>query len=294
MPDNGARAWTVTGVTLALVFAAYFLPHVVSVVLLISASCRGCADDFLIALAEAAPVCLAWRSAASGVSVTIATGRLRCIERPVQTLEQGLTRISAGQFGHANAHGYATNLRECRFANEAAQLVREFEGSGAAGLRRQQHEFFTAPASQEIGRANRIQQPLGDPFEHLITRRVTVFVVNLLEVIEIEQKQGEGALVATSPLEFLSEGAFKQYTIGQSREVVVGGLPLEAALQILLRRDVVEHRDHVFETALAIATSGDRLPYGIARAIAVPIRDLAFPRPVSIGVCECGTDGFRR
>jgi predicted PurR-regulated permease PerM len=37
MPDNGARAWTVTGVILALVFAAYFLPHVVSVVLLIFA-----------------------------------------------------------------------------------------------------------------------------------------------------------------------------------------------------------------------------------------------------------------
>ena len=75
----------------------------------------------------------------------------------------------------------------------------DLEGTVGLGLPKQQDELFAAEAREDVLTANARANPRRDPPQHLIPGIMTVGVVDVLEVVEVEDHHGEGPVVADRP-----------------------------------------------------------------------------------------------
>ena len=66
-------------------------------------------------------------------------------------------------------------------------------GGGALGPRIWQHgdELFRAPASDEVGASGVIAEPAGDRAEYVIPGGVAEAIVDRLEVVDVDDRDGE-------------------------------------------------------------------------------------------------------
>ena len=165
------------------------------------------------------------------------------IEREIGVLDQVLAL--AGVVGkHRDADGGAGGQRFLadldRAVEQAAKLL-----SDQARLERvvdlaQHHEFVAAePRDEGVGRHLEFQL-VGDGPQDLVADDVTMNVVDVLEVIEIDPEHRERCSVCARAVDGLGEPRAHQLAIGQRGEGIVVRQERHALLRVLAFADVAE------------------------------------------------------
>ena len=109
-------------------------------------------------------------------------------------------------------------------------------------------EFVTAETCDAVGSAQAFAQPLADLAQELVTDRMSQCVIDHLEVIEVEPKNGEG-LIATQLEETIRDFLVELDAIGQTGQRIVQGHVLDLGLGLASLGNVFM-RDHPAAAAL--------------------------------------------
>src|SRR5215211_4330895 len=122
------------------------------------------------------------------------------------------------------------------------------------GLGGEDDELFPAPASQPVGRAEYGFHSSYDLAQYIVPAIVTVGIVHALEVVQIEENDGERSLVAFRLVRLLPQLGIELAAVGHSRQRIcvgqtvhdLGHLPLLEQLYFEVRRgvDQGDHRSH--------------------------------------------------
>ena len=98
--------------------------------------------------------------------------------------------------------------------------------AGDAGLAAQQHdEFIAAQARRVVDLARKTVQAARHLLEDFIARFGAVAVVDDLEVVEVEQADGQQALAFACQEQFLFEAGGQRGTVGQTGQYIIVVLP---------------------------------------------------------------------
>ena len=113
------------------------------------------------------------------------------------------------------------------------------------GVRQDDRELVATEARDRVGASRLALQDGGGPRDRVVPDGVAVGVVDVLEVVEVDDQQRRGLVVARDvvpdPLELLLEPA----PVEEPRQRVVVGQVLQLALVALLVGDVLEVADAV-------------------------------------------------
>jgi len=116
-----------------------------------------------------------------------------------------------------------TDLAEPIMLNIITQTFCMCAGARDIRSRRQDNKFFTTVACKYIGVAIGFFHNLGNPLQNLVTNQVAIFVIDLLEPVEIEKNDGKSSTVAFHPVDFsIKEMAEMQPVIDICQRVCVG------------------------------------------------------------------------
>ena len=109
-----------------------------------------------------------------------------------------------------------------------------------------QDELITAQARDRVFVAHHGAQPFGDFHQQYIAHPMAERVVHMLEVIQIQEDDGQGRLVVLCQPNGLLRAFCQQGPVGQSRECVVVGQPVNALLVGLAVIDFAVQVGHGF------------------------------------------------
>jgi hypothetical protein len=90
---------------------------------------------------------------------------------------------------------------------------------GVADTREEHRELVAALAADDILGPDRIDEPLGDSNEDLIPGRVAVGVVDPLEVVEVDEEEGDRPGTATPSGEGAFEVIAEEDPVGEPRQL---------------------------------------------------------------------------
>ena len=183
----------------------------------------------------------------SAVSVRVVLGDLHAVaavflgpvERAVGALHQMLQRVAPAQSADAEARGDAVDFRERFDRDQAAQLFRERGCFVHVGTRRQDQEFFAAPAADAVRVAQVLAHQSGDAGEDQIAGLVAVDVVDPLEVIDVEDHQRQLESVAVGATDFRGGESLELVPVPEAGQAILGRQFFEcgiAVAQFLLAR----------------------------------------------------------
>src|SRR6202035_143105 len=213
----------------------------------VSAALRGAAGE---SSGDAAPP-LAFRVGDAPPSVArilesrggnaIAAGLLAAVQRRVSDPEHllGHLVVATRDLVHA-AQAEACSHLDARLAgleggvrDRSPQLAGDVEGRFISGLRHDDGKFLTANPRHSVNpAAQSLLQPRAELLQDLVADGVTERVVDLLEVVDVAQNQGQGALVTRGPFELTREVLAEEAPAGSARQIV-----RRRQLAVLLQRD---------------------------------------------------------
>ena len=104
--------------------------------------------------------------------------------------------------------------------DQGADLLGDRGGVFGAGVGQQHEELLAAVASGEVALAHAGDECGSDGGEHVVAGAVTVGVVDLLEVIEVEQDRRERAAAARRLGDHALEGVARRPAVGHAGERV--------------------------------------------------------------------------
>ena len=113
-------------------------------------------------------------------------------------------------------------------------------------------KLVAAEARDGIGFANATAQAIGHDFQKLVADRMAERVIDLLEFVEVEIKQGN-LLAALGCGKRLFELGVKAHAIGQVGQSVVMRHMRDLPLRAFALGHVVDHREQVLRLALGVA-----------------------------------------
>ncbi len=144
------------------------------------------------------------------------------------------------------------------------------------GLRKQHRELISADPRQDVRLAHAMSQRSGDALEQIVARLVAERVVDVLEVVEIDQKHCARRAVARTPLHLLGQFLLEAAPVEQTGQEIVIDHVFEASRQLLALRDVLDLRDHVerLNPIIADQRDGHEHPELMAPGVAVALLDL--------------------
>jgi hypothetical protein len=161
------------------------------------------------------------------------TRLLRPGKRSVGELEQ-----RAGVAGILGKAGYPGRAVQ-RSAHRGRRLDGRSRGFGqskcarALGVGHHQSEFVAADSSHHTDVAHGRAQARGRVVEKPVTKRVPARVVDALEVVYVEDGDGERTLVPPSPLKLRAQYLLEAAVVGQAGERIAVGQLLEAPVVLL-------------------------------------------------------------
>ena len=83
--------------------------------------------------------------------------------------------------------------------DEVAELLRQGGRVVDAGLGQEEHELLAAVAADDVGRPQVGPDRLGDAAQDDVAGGVAVRVVDLLEVVDVDERDRQGPVVAATP-----------------------------------------------------------------------------------------------
>jgi hypothetical protein len=156
---------------------------------------------------------------------------LRGVERVVGRADQ--------RFAHRR------DVRREREAGAGGHVGRPDLGDGVADpagdgqrpleVRRREHdrELLPTGAPHQVAVADRATDRVGCLEQHLVADRVPVLVVDPLEVVEVEQEQGEGAPVTVAPRERRAQLLVERAVVEEPRHRVAAGERAELVVAVV-------------------------------------------------------------
>jgi len=158
-------------------------------------------------------------------------------------VHQAADIVPCAGFGHAATHGDAMAVNQRRGRHMPAQRHGSPQALLASGLRQDDHGFLAAPAAHQVDVAQHPCAAPGQRHQCVVADGVTVPVVDILEVIDVHQDDGERVAVAGRPAQLCLDGLdgldhapaigqLGQFVrVGHARQLVEGKLrDLEAVL----------------------------------------------------------------
>jgi hypothetical protein len=147
----------------------------------------------------------------------------------------------------------------------------------------QQDEFVAAVAGDGVVGAQTFAQATGGFPQHGVSGPVTQAIVDPLEVVEIQEDEGEAAVLAPGPGQLGVEPVRQQGAVGQAGEGVVGGLVAQFGLVALALGDVAGDGGVVGQRAGFVPVGQDDLGDGDVVVGVAAQAGLAFPDAVPGG-----------
>mmetsp|Transcript_67535 Transcript_67535/g.187133 ORF Transcript_67535/g.187133 Transcript_67535/m.187133 type:complete len:705 (+) Transcript_67535:27-2141(+) len=205
---------------------------------------------------------------------TVAALGLGGIQGPVGLAEQAVQVDQVARFGTGDAEaggqlqGRAVGWRDRRAGQLGAQPLGEPHRLVRPAVGRQDDELFTTVAGQQLAVANLGAREFRRRAQHGVTNRVAVQVVDMLEVVQVEDDEGDRPAVAAclrkQPGGTLDKGAAVRQA---SQEVGVAGHAqlLDQPLTLQLQRPAAQHRvaqrrDGALQVADFVAAGRRRQP----------------------------------
>ena len=129
----------------------------------------------------------------------VATLGLRSVQRHVGLPQElvGRTDTHRAAYADGDRNGVVTEVDGVR-SNRCSDPLGQRQCSIEIGLRRDDHELLPAPPSGEVAVADRRLDPAGELPQHLVASEMPLFVVDPLEVIDVQHQDGEWLAVAVS------------------------------------------------------------------------------------------------
>jgi hypothetical protein len=119
-----------------------------------------------------------------------------------------------------------------------AQPFADLGGAGHAHAGQHQHEFLAALACQHVGAAHVLAQQQRHRHQHLVAGSMAVFVVDALEVIDVDLGQRQRPLLALRRRQDLGAAALEVAAVAQSGQRVALGAGGELGRAFTLRLGV--------------------------------------------------------
>jgi len=109
-------------------------------------------------------------------------------------------------------HGHSCGDRDPRHALElldlSANSLREDQASGLIRMRQHGEQLLAAPADRNVALADGIEYDSADRAQDCVSRAVTVLIVDLLEMVDVEQYESERRSIANGVRDFARERFF--------------------------------------------------------------------------------------
>ena len=178
--------------------------------------------------------------------VGAATAGLGAIERQIGVLEQlvgvgavvGCDRDADAGIDHDLA--VIEVVRQCNRVAESSG--KSFRVGGLSDLGLDHRKLVPAQSSHQIGFADTVAQAVGDRPQQIVADRMAQRIVDILEVVEIEVKNGQ-PLTAHDPFERLLEPLPKQHPVCEAGERVVMGHVDNLGIGLLAVADIFVGHD---------------------------------------------------
>ena len=174
----------------------------------------------------------------------VAPLRLRAIHRRVRVLEQGLGVVAVLRVqAHAQAgagvefpSGHEKRLGR-RLQHALYDMVHAFS---AALVHQHQDELVAAQARDRVAFTHADLEPLRHHLQQLVARAVPQAVVEILEVVQVEERNRELVPLALGVRDRLMQAVVQEVAVGQSGKRIVAGLVLQPLAIGLDLRDVAD------------------------------------------------------
>ncbi|CAM2138214.1 hypothetical protein PT2222_100175 [Paraburkholderia tropica] len=223
---------------------------------------------------------------------TIAALALGAVERGVGLVDHDLVVARAGpRCGGAHArrdrHDHALHVHG-RVADRVADLLGYVQRVVERRARQQQREFLAAEAAEHVLLAHHVGHALRHRAQHRVAGDVAEFVVDLLEVVEIEQQHREVAAITLPAREFLHQARLEEAPVRDAREAVAVGVFAQLGHGVLA---LALHHAHVRDVGHRDA-HGDHLALAHQRhegAVLLHVVHAARDRPVVIEAEQVGS-----
>ena len=136
-----------------------------------------------------------------------------------------------------------------RLLQRLEDRLRDLARPDLVGTRQEQRELVPAEPSERVAPPDRAGEPGGDLPEQLVARGVTEGVVDLFEVIEVHEQEGEGCVLTHRGRDGDLEAVEEQRTIRELRQRVAEGLLAQRTLRLALLGDLRRARHDLADLA---------------------------------------------
>src|SRR4029077_16542547 len=119
-------------------------------------------------------------------------------------------------------------------------------------------EFFAPEAGRDIVRPEAVTQELAGGLEDLVTGLVTLRVVVVLEIVEVEQEHGEGMMASPRVDQYVGEFFQEEALVVElGQTVAVGHLLRSGAQVVVVEGDAGQVGDQTENGLLVLVMPGD-------------------------------------
>jgi len=133
----------------------------------------------------------------------------------------GILRKSRDADADGHIHVFSGIQPDRATGNAAANALGDRHRFVGVGFRSHHDKFIATVAGDEIARPHLTVDRPGDIVKRLVAGQMTVFVVDGLQIVEIEDEQGQGSPVTVRPLDFLIVEPAREFTpVKQAGEFV--------------------------------------------------------------------------
>ena len=146
--------------------------------------------------------------------------------------QQGHVGFADELVARAQRLGFGDARRGGEAGQRGAQSLRELERAPRTGVREDDGELVSADAVGLICATHRRAQRVGERADALVARLVAVRVVERLEIVEVDQRQGQRQARARGVLQLAREVLMKYAVVAQAGERIRAG-HLREALKLL-------------------------------------------------------------
>jgi hypothetical protein len=153
------------------------------------------------------------------------------------------------------------------------------DGDRCANVLDDNQELITAQAANRIGFPHQFAQAPRHLAENAVTDLVAKGVVDVLEAIEIDKKDGQSCLITVRTLNGFVQSVAKQQAVGQTGQGVVVSLVIQLIVRVPQFGDVREDADVMRHVTPAVLDGADRQRLQKGLAILPPVPEFTLPPP---------------
>ena len=211
----------------------------------------------------------------------VSTRRFRLVHRRIGIAQERMRAVAIGR-KHRNANADRGRnlppLQRKRPAKRGEDLVgNHLRLRSLAQIGQHDDKLVAAETTHRVAGANARGEAVGRFDQKRVAGRMTEGIVDRLEIVEIDERQGHALFIPLGPGDRLVDAVQRQQSVGEARQVVETGLMEQAFLVFLANRDVFLDGDIVGDLAVGGLDRRDRGEFPEHLAVLLPVEQFAAP-----------------